>query len=162
MKAQSSRLSPHARPGWTSLLLGMALLAALAGSAAAQEVNLGCLDGARLSEAELAHGTTIVVVWASWSPRSRDVVERVNPLAGRWGGRARVLTVNFQENRPTVEGFLAGKGLAAPVCLDADGAFSRKFNVATLPGLLVLKDGQVAYRGKLPDDADRVIAGLLP
>ena len=162
MKAQSSLLSRRARLGWTSVLLALALLAALAGSAAAQEVNLGCLDGARLSEAELARGTTIVVVWASWSPRSRGVVERVNPLAGRWGGRARVLTVNFQEDRPTVEGFLAGKGLAAPVCLDPDGAFSRKFNVATLPGLLVLKDGQVAYRGKLPDDADRVIAGLLP
>jgi len=154
MKAQS-------RLGVRCVLLGLALLVALAGSAPAQEVNLVCLDGARLSEGELARGTTIVVVWASWSPRSRDIVERANPLAGRWGGRARVLTVNFQEDRPAVEGFLAGKGLAAPVCLDSDGAFSRKFNVATLPGLLVLKDGQVAYRGKLPDDADRVIADLL-
>jgi hypothetical protein len=51
--------------------------------------------------------------------------------------------------------------LGSPVCLDPDGVFSRKYNVATLPGLLVVKDGQVAYRGKLPDDADRVIAELL-
>jgi thiol-disulfide isomerase/thioredoxin len=154
-------MNPQIRLGSRCVLLALGLLATLVSSAVAQEVSLTCLDGARLSEGELARGTTILVVWASWSPRSRDIVERANPLASRWGGRARVLTVNFQEDRPTVEGFLAGKGLAAPVCLDADGAFSRKFNVATLPGLLVLKDGQVAYRGKLPDDADRVIADLL-
>ena len=42
-----------------------------------------------------------------------------------------------------VSGFVAGKGLRAPVFLDTDGAFSRKFSIATLPGLLVIKDGQV-------------------
>jgi thiol-disulfide isomerase/thioredoxin len=144
-----------------SLLL---LLLAAAGSSSAQSAqddSLSCLGGTRLGEADLAHGTTIVVVWAAWSPRSRDIVERVNALAGRWGGRARVVTVNFQEERPAAERFLAGKHLGVPVCLDPDGAFSRKYNVATLPGLLVVKDGQVAYHGKLADDADQTLAGLL-
>ncbi len=45
--------------------------------------------------------------------------------------------------------------------MDPDGAFSKKHNIATLPGLLIVKDGQVAYRGKLPEDPDRVIADLL-
>lgn len=138
-----------------------AMLAGLPGVARAQDVNLSCLGGSRLAEADLARGSTIVVVWASWSPRSRDIVERVSPLADRWGGRARVLTVNFQEDRAAVERFLAGKNLGAPVCLDPEGAFSRKYNVATLPGLLVVKDGQVAYRGKLPPDADAVISAAL-
>jgi len=88
-------------------------------------------------------------------------VERVNPIAQRWGSRARVLTVNFQEEAAVVQGFLGGKSLAAPVFLDADGAFSKKYAVATLPGLLVLKDGQVVFRGKLPDDPDRVIVEIL-
>jgi len=148
-----------------AVLLGAAVFVCLvaAGAARAQEpgVSLNCLGGARLSDGDLARGTTIIVVWASWSPRSRGIVERVSPLAGRWGGQARVVTVNFQEDRQAVEAFLAGKNLGAPVCLAADGAFSRKYNVATLPGLLIVKDGQVAYRGKLPDDADGVIAGLL-
>lgn len=129
--------------------------------AGAQEVSLACLGGEHLSEADLSRGSTIVVVWASWSPRSRDVVQRVNPIASRWGGSARVVTVNFQEERQAVEGFLAGKGLAVPVCLDSDGVFSRKYNVATLPGLLVVKNGQPVYHGKLPDDADRLIGDLL-
>ena len=137
------------------------MLAAWPGIARAQEVNLSCQGGARFAEADLARGATIVVVWASWSQRSRDIVERVKPLADRWGGRARVLTVNFQEDRAAVERVLSGKDLGAPVCLDPEGAFSRKYNVATLPGLVVFKDGQVVHRGKLSEDADQIIADLL-
>jgi hypothetical protein len=72
-----------------------------------------------------------------------------------------VITVDFQEDRAAVERFLAGKSLAAPVFLDSDGAFSKKYAVATLPGLLVVKEGQAVYRGKLPDDPDRTIADAL-
>ncbi len=140
------------------------LAAALAPPVAAQSakgVSLQGLRGESLSESDLARGVTIVVVWASWSPRSRDIVARVNPVAQRWGGRARVVTVNFQEERGAVEGFLSGKGFGAPVFLDPDGAFSKKYAMATLPGLLIIKDGQVAYRGKLPEDPDRVIGEVL-
>jgi thiol-disulfide isomerase/thioredoxin len=130
-------------------------------AARAQEVHLTGLAGERLSDADLAHGTTIVVVWASWSPRSRDVVERVQPLAGRWGARARVVTVDFQEERPAIVAFLAGKTLGVPVFLDTEGAFSKKYAIATLPGLLVIKDGKSVYHGKLPDDPDPTITAAL-
>jgi thiol-disulfide isomerase/thioredoxin len=141
------------------LCLGLAGLAAV--PAAAQDVRLQGLGGERLAESDLARGTTIVIVWASWSPRSRDIVARVNPVAQRWSGQARVVTVNFQEERGAVEGFLSGKNLGAAVFLDPDGAFSKKYAMATLPGLLIIKDGQVVYRGKLPDDPDRVIGEFL-
>jgi thiol-disulfide isomerase/thioredoxin len=127
----------------------------------AQKIQLIGLAGERLSDAEIAHGAIIVVVWASWSPRSRDVVERVKRLAGCWGQEARVVTVNFEEERPAIEAFLAGKEIGVPVFLDADGIFSRKYAIATLPGLLVLKEGKSVYHGKLPDDPDRLLADLL-
>jgi thiol-disulfide isomerase/thioredoxin len=143
------------------LVASLALLALSPAAVRAEDVNLSCLGGGRLSDADLARGTAIVVVWASWSPRSRDIAQRVGSLASRWGGRARVVTVDYQEDGPAVERFLAGKSLGAPVCMDPDGAFSRKYNVATLPGLVVFKDGQVVHRGKLPDDADQVLSDLL-
>ncbi|HYN22764.1 MAG TPA: TlpA disulfide reductase family protein [Thermoanaerobaculia bacterium] len=129
--------------------------------AAAQDSILQGLRGEQLKEADLAQGATIFIVWASWSPHSRDVVERVNRVAQRWNGKARVVTVNFQEERGVAEGFLAGKGLGAPVFLDPDGSFSKKYAMAWLPGLLIIKDGRVAYRGKLPEDPDRVIVEIL-
>jgi thiol-disulfide isomerase/thioredoxin len=149
--------SSRVRLGAAVLTLALLSLVALPGTVRAEDVNLSCLGGGHLTDADLGRGATIVVVWASWSPRSRDIAERVGPLAARWGGRARVVTVNFQEDGAVVERFLAGKSLGATVCLDPDGTFSRKYNIATLPGLVVLKDGQVGYHGKLPDDPDSVI-----
>jgi thiol-disulfide isomerase/thioredoxin len=153
-----SRRLAAARLLAAALLAGLPLGAALA---SAQEIHLAGLASDRLGDADLAHGTVIVVVWASWSPRSRDIVERVRPLAGRWGPQARVVTVDFEEERPAVEAFLAGRSLGAPVFLDTDGVFSKKYAIATLPGLLVLRDGKTVYHGKLPEDPDRLIADLL-
>ncbi|MFL6200571.1 MAG: TlpA family protein disulfide reductase, partial [Thermoanaerobaculia bacterium] len=168
-------MSPLRRTAITlvrSLVRTLVLLAAFAGllaplaPAAAQGPGPGPvlqgLGGERLSDADLAQGATIFIVWASWSPHSRDVVPRVNQVSQRWSGKARVVTVNFQEDRGAVESFLAGKNMGATVFLDADGAFSKRYAVATLPGLLIIKDGRVAYRGKLPDDPDRVIVEILP
>ncbi|HEV7669523.1 MAG TPA: TlpA disulfide reductase family protein [Thermoanaerobaculia bacterium] len=138
--------------------LGVFLLVVCSASLQAQGWRLSGIGGESLSEAQVGQGTTVVVVWASWSPKSRDIVQRVNQIAERWSAKARVVTVSFQEDRAAVSGFVAGKGLSTPVFLDPDGAFSRKYSIATLPGLLVLKDGQVTYRGKLPEDPDAVIA----
>jgi thiol-disulfide isomerase/thioredoxin len=140
----------------------LTLLVALPSPSRADDVSLTCLGGARLSDADLARGATVVVTWATWSPRSHDIAERVSALASRWGSRARVVTVSFQEDRAVVERFIKGKSFGAPVCLDPDGAFSRKYDVATLPSLVVLKDGKVAHHGKLGDDADQILAGILP
>jgi thiol-disulfide isomerase/thioredoxin len=138
------------------------VLLLVAALATAQEgTRLAGLGGEVLSQSDLDRGATVLVVWASWSPRCRDIVERVNPLAERWGGKARVATVNFQEDRSAVEAFLRGKSLATPVYLDADGAFSKRNAVTTLPGLLVYVDGRVAYSGRLPEDPERVLGQTL-
>jgi thiol-disulfide isomerase/thioredoxin len=146
---------------WSALAaLAAALLLVLPVPPAAAQTLRG-LGGEQLSEGDLARGTTIIVVWASWSPRGRNIDGRVNALVDRWGRDARVVTVNFQEDRATVEEFLRGKSLRAPVFLDTDGAFSKKNAVTNLPGLLVIRDGNTAFRGKLPDDADAVIAEIV-
>lgn len=141
--------------------LGLALLSILGTPLAAQDFALHGIRGGQLVEADLSRGTTICVVWASWSPRSRGIAGKVNAIAGRWGGQARVIAVNFQEDRPAVERFLAGNGMSVDVFLDESGAFSKKYSVATLPGLLVVKDGSIAYKGKLPDDPDSVLSSLV-
>ena len=156
----TTRSSSRVRLGAAILTLALLSLAVLPASVRAEAVDLTCVGGGRLTDADLGHGTAIVVVWASWSPRSRGIGERVGALASRWGSRARVVTVNFQEDGAAVERF-AGKGLGAPVCLDPDGTFSHTYKVATLPGLVVLKDGQVVYSGKLPVDPDSVIGPAL-
>lgn len=141
-----------------ALLLG--LVTAGAGPAQ-QDVRLPGLKGGQLTGADLGRGSTVLVVWASWSPRCRDIVERVNALAGSLGGGARVATVNFQEDPAAIEAFLGGKSLAVPVYLDRDGEFSKAHAVTTLPGLIVFRDGAVRYQGKLPADAEAAVRDAL-
>lgn len=147
-------------------LLSLAAIVALAigGLSPALAQNgwrLPGLDGGALSEADVASGATILVVWAGWSPRCKDIVDRANDIASRWGGRARVATVDFQETPEEVRSFLAGKNLRPPVYLDRDGAFAKRHRVSTLPGLVIYRDGEVAYAGKLPDDPTDTIDGAL-
>lgn len=147
-----------------SLLPALLLVASLGAPgelAAADGPELPGLDGGRLGSAELERGAVIVVFWASWSPRCRDVVPRLGELARSWSSKARVVSVVFQEEPAAVRRFLAGKSPAVPVYLDRDGSFAKKHAIATLPGLLILKNGEAVYRGKLPVSPDPVIERAL-
>lgn len=122
------------------------------------------LAGDQLTGADLEQGEVILVIWASWSPRCRDIAARVNALARAWSPRARVATVVFQEEAEVVRAFLkgqAGRGFNVPVYLDTSGSFSKKFGVTTLPGLLVIQDGRAEFQGKLPMNPDAVISRVL-
>jgi thiol-disulfide isomerase/thioredoxin len=125
------------------------------------DVRLPGLDGGQLTGADLARGPVVILVWASWSPRCRDIVARANAVAAKWGGEARIVTVNFQEDVSTIREFLAGQKLSVPVFLDRDGAFSKAHAVTALPGLIVFRDGQARYTGKLPADLDATLHNLL-
>jgi thiol-disulfide isomerase/thioredoxin len=142
--------------------LALALLAvALVGATpvmAQDDWRLPGLAGGPLTQADVAKGTTVMVVWASWSPHCRDVVERSNRLAAKWAGRAKVVLVDFQEDAGEVSAYLAGKGAQTSTYLDADGSFAKLHQVTTLPGLVVYRDGAVVYQGRLPDDPDKVVA----
>ena len=153
--------SPFASRWATCVALLLTLVLAVPGTAEAQEIRLPGLSGGALTEADLAQGSTIVVVWASWSPRCRDIDRRVGQLARQYGNRARVVAVNFQEDRQTASGFLAEHPVSVPVYLDQDGTFSKKYAITALPGLLVVQNGRTAYRGKLPDDPAEVLDEIL-
>ncbi|MBZ0111085.1 MAG: redoxin domain-containing protein [Thermoanaerobaculia bacterium] len=109
------------------------------------------LEGGSLAPADLTSGNTVIVVWAGWSPRSRDIREKVASLKSEVGN-ARLLTVNFQEEESAVREFLGGKSFPAPIYLDTDGAFARQHQVTNLPGLVIYRQGEVVYQGKYPSD----------
>ena len=144
------------------LLSILALFVAVPSAAQGPELSLPGLEGGTLSEAELSQCTHIIVFWVSWAPRGRDVVERVNELVDRWARRARVLTINFQEDESAVRGFLSGKAnLEAEVFLDHDGELSKKYRVNSAPWLLILKDGRTSFSERLPTDPNPVIDQIL-
>jgi hypothetical protein len=148
-------------PAGRGLAFALALLLGTAAELRGQpaELRLAGLDGGALSEGELARGTHVVVFWTTWSPRGRDIVERVNALVDDFGSR--VVTVDFQEDAADVRAFLAGKGLRAPVFLDTTGELSKKYRVNAAPWLVVLEDGSVALSESLPPDAGAAVRRAL-
>lgn len=148
----------------SSIVLLAVLLCGLtpaAATAAEDDFRLPALDGrATLEPADLESGSTIMVFWASWSPRCRDIVDRTNAIAEDWGERATVVTVNFQEEADVARDFIGGE-LDVDTYLDSDGAFSKQHTMTSLPGLLIYRDGEVAFRGKLPADPSGLIAQAL-
>lgn len=144
------------------LLTGLMLLGlSVAPPAGAEGGSLPNLAGSPLAEQDLAKGTTIVVVWASWSPRSRDLGTRIAAIAETWGDRARVISVNFQEEPAKARAFVDQQKLKVPVYMDRDAVFAKRYAVTSLPFLLVLEDGKTGFAGKLPVDADAVIRRAL-
>ena len=139
----------------------VALLASV--TPAAAQWSLPRLGGGRpLDQAAISTGLVIVVVWTTWSPRGRNIVERIGRIQSDWGDRARVVSVVFQESPEAIERFLEGKELTVPVYLDSGNAeFSKRHNVTQVPRLLVFKDGVTAVNVNLTDDPNPLISGAL-
>lgn len=118
--------------------------------------------GDPLQPGAVGSGLVIVVVWTTWSPRGRNIVERLNRIQADWGDRARVVSVVFQESPEAIGRFLEGKQLKVPVFLDSGNAeFSKRHNVTQVPRLLVFKDGLTAVNVNLTDDPNPLISGAL-
>lgn len=109
------------------------------------------LAGDRLTERDLADSQVLAVFWSSWSPRCRDLPARLADVASRFGGRVRVVAINYQEDRKAAGGLLRGTGV--PVYLDADGSFAKRFGIATLPGAVLFRRGDAVWHGRLDDAA---------
>ncbi len=135
------------------LTLGVAPLGAVS-----NDIILPGLNGGQLAEADLDSGSHVIVVWASWSPHCRDIVERVNRLNSTWSSKVRISTVVFQESPEKIRAFLRRKNMLAPIFLDTDGVFSKKHAVTSLPGLLIVDSGRVAFNGKLPANPDSLLS----
>ncbi len=133
------------------------LLLLLSFAAHADTIVMPGLQEGRLAETDLNSGHFVLIVWASWSPHCRDIAQRVNQIAQTWKGKADVRTIVFQEEADTVRRFLQGQALQAPTFIDQTGAFSKKHAVTTLPSLLILKDGEAVFSGKLPTNPDSLI-----
>jgi len=146
--------------GLARVFLFLALLAVASMPALAEEISpLVTLDGDAVTN-DLASGDLIAVFFASWSPKCRGVVEQANSLQTRWGSRAKVVLVAFQEDAGEVESFLVGKSPRVQVLRDPRGSFSKKHGVTTLPSLVVVKDGVTAFSGRFPAEPNSILGPL--
>lgn len=152
MRFKSNHRFPAPKAFWP-MLGALALLLIFIFSPNAEARVLEGLQGDQFDTETLSQGDHIVVIWASWSPKCRSVVPRINEIHQEWSGSAQVVSINFEESSEKARDFLKGKGLLAPTYLDSDGSFSKEYRITNLPGLLLIHDGEEAFRGAMPRDA---------
>lgn len=143
---------------WLALLVAICL--ALPVAAAENRLSLPGVEGGSLTGQDLASRDTILVVWTSWSPKCRNLPQQLAQLRKEWGGKVRILSVNFQEPADTVREYLKRNSLGVPTFLDSDGSFGKREAVTTLPGLLVYRGGERVFRGSLDPDSGRALTSV--
>lgn len=147
------------RTSWRKVVPALLVALLLLPSARAVAIDtsgLTRLDGTEVSPGDLPDNA-ILIVFATWSPKCRRIVARSNAIQERWGSVAPVFLVDFQEDAAAVEEFFGSDWPQAEVLLDRRAAFSKAHSITSLPGVLAIKDGTPAFRGKLPADIDSVL-----
>lgn len=106
----------------------------------------GTSSGIEIEEVEMSSGEFVVVVWATWSPHSDSVPTLLEQLSESWKHRAETIGVLFQEDPRDA----LADDLEVPHYRDGSGRFSKRWGVKTLPFLLIFRNGELAFGGKLP------------
>ncbi|MHB8763953.1 MAG: TlpA disulfide reductase family protein [Deferrisomatales bacterium] len=122
-----------------------------------RDFTLPRFDGTPLTLSQsLGARATVVVFWATWSPRSASVLSDMQIFYRKHGGGAlQVVAVNVEHetwdpsDAPRLREYLDGEGVAYPVVVDTDLAVFAGLGLNTVPSSVLL-------------DAEGVIVELLP
>jgi len=143
--------------------VGFSALLPQGGSAAFKNVEVGQpppaftlkdLDGGSWnSAAHLGRGVSVVVFWATWSPRSREILVDLEKLRAELGPeRLQVVAINAEHivisaaDRDAVRAVVAETHSSATVLLDEGLTAFNAFGTMAVPSSLVLDAaGRVAY-----------------
>ena len=124
-------------------------------------------DGSTLTMASLRGRAVVLDFWATWCGPCRAEAPIVDGLARRWRDRD-VVVVGVNTDTPTQgdpREFARRHGLSYPIVRDETGEASRRYDVDSLPTLVVVsRTGKVvAVRNGMTDDAelDRLVRAAL-
>jgi len=132
------------------LFLSLTVALAAPPAVAADDWSLPDIDGRRVSLADaLAGGPVLVAFWASWCAPCMKELPHLEELAAAHAGELTVLAVDADSPRSAhkVPALVRSRGFDhLVVLLDTDGEIQRRYQVTSLPFLVLLdRDGSVAY-----------------
>lgn len=98
--------------------------------------------------------------FTTWCGACVEDLPKVKALAERYGSQGlEVIGINLQETEFRLEPFLARLGVAFPVLLDRRGEVANRFQISSIPTLvLVDRGGRVRYQGhRIPSGIETVL-----
>jgi len=112
----------------------------------AADFTLSDLAGASHTLSKLRGQVVLLDFWASWCGPCRMTMPVVDKLASEFRGKGLVVySVNLRETQAVAEGYIKKKGLNLPVLLDERGEVAQKYQVISIPSLIIVgRDGKVS------------------
>lgn len=99
-------------------------------------------------------GLTVLLFWATWSPRSAPAINLWQEFAGEYAGhKVTVVSVNADgqhleaDERRKIDEFISEHDVKLPVSIDGDLEFFNEIGVIVLPTVIFVRsDGTLSYR----------------
>jgi len=161
MRSAWSGCSAVLRSCAAQALLGLALTAACAGVAGADQpqlkpwtganpapdIDLKTLDGQPFRLHQMRGKVVLVNFWATWCEPCVEEMPSLQKLRDRFARAPfEIIAVNLQEGEPRIRGFLKKVPVTFPIVRDTDGAVTRTWQARVFPtSYLIDAEGRIRY-----------------
>jgi len=112
---------------------------------------------------------TVVNFWATWCAPCVEEIPSLNRLKQKMSGLPfELISINYAEDKKTINEFMNTVKVDFPVLIDKEGAFAKQWNVISYPSTFIIgTDGKIKYgvnSAIMWDDPDLIdtIKALLP
>lgn len=127
-------------------------------------LKLADIDGVKYERNSYEGQVTVINFWASWCGPCVEEIPALNNLRKRMADKAfELISVNYAEDKQTVEQFMKEVQVDFPVLMDETGKISSIWKVLVYPATYVIApDGNISYavNGAIHWDSDDVIQQL--
>ena len=124
-------------------------------------LELSNAKGEKVSFTDYKDKVTLVNFWATWCRPCVEEIPSLNRLRKQMHGKPfQLISVDYAEDRETIETFMKDVNVDFPVLLDMDGTVSAKWDVVVFPSTFVIApDGKIIYgvKGAIHWDTEEVI-----
>ncbi len=116
------------------------------------EVTLTNLDGDNINIHDLANVEEPIVFsfWATWCMPCIKELNAINDVIEDWRDETNVkfyaVSVDDSKTVTRVNPMVNGKGWDYEILLDTNNELKRQFNIATVPHVILVKNGKIVFR----------------
>lgn len=115
-------------------------------------ITLETLDGHAISTTDVLKSDTIQILsfWATWCVPCINELDAISDVYSDWQDETNVelfaISTDDSRTQKRVKPLVNGKGWEYKILLDENQELKRALNIATLPHVIVVKNGKIIYR----------------
>jgi len=127
-------------------------------------VTIKKLDGSAIDMKEITQekGVKILSFWATWCVPCINELDAINEVYDDWKDETNVeliaIATDDARTKKRIKPLINGKGWEYRILLDENQDLQRSLNIATIPHVIVIKDGKIVFRhtGYFPGAEDQL------